>query len=102
MTDARRLDRSRFSIVPIGSAANGFALKIDGVIALSNPRALPLAAYVDARLAGASDLDAHYIAEAVAARRWPPSYEERKALQPAHERHGPTREPLIKRREPVQ
>ena len=27
-------------------------------------------------LAGASDLDAHYVAQAVAARPWPPSYEE--------------------------
>jgi hypothetical protein len=94
MTDACKLDRSPFSIVPIGSAAKGFALKLDGVIVRSNPSALPLAAYVDARLAGASDLDAHYIAEAVSARPWPPSYEERTALQPGHERHGPTREPF--------
>ena len=42
MTDARKFDRSRYSIVPIG-VATGWGLKVDGVIRLSNPCMLPLA-----------------------------------------------------------
>ncbi len=44
--------------------ADGFALKIDDVVRGSNPRALPLAAYVDAVVAGATELDATYISRA--------------------------------------
>ena len=86
--------RCRYQIVPIGSLADGFALKIDGVLKSSNPRALPLAAYADALVAGASERDADYIARAVAARPWPPSHEERAALQKSNEPAGPSPEPL--------
>lgn len=72
-------DRSRFAIVPIGSLASGFALKVDGVIRRSSPDMLSLAAYVDAVLAGADEDDAHIIAQAIATRAWP-SYEERLAV----------------------
>ena len=54
-------DRYRYKIVPIGSQADGFALKIDDALIASNPRALPLAAYVDSLVAGATELDATYI-----------------------------------------
>jgi hypothetical protein len=79
MTDPRKLDRSRFSIVPIGSAANGFALKVDGVVVASDSCMIRLAAKVDALMAGASDFDADLIAKAIARRPWP-SYEERLAV----------------------
>lgn len=72
-------DRSRFSVVPIGSAASGWGLKVDGIIKRSHPRMLPLAAYVDALLAGASEADADLVAKAIDARPWP-SYEERLAV----------------------
>jgi hypothetical protein len=94
VTDAPKPHRSLYQIVPIGSSAAGFALKIDGVIKRRHPRALPLAAYADALLAGASEQDADYIARAVAARRWPPSYEERAALREPNERRGPSRTPF--------
>lgn len=76
-------DRSRFSIVPIGSQHSGWGLKIDGVIRRSNPSLIPLAAYVDAIMAGADEADADNIAQAIEARPWP-SYQERLAVfQPA-------------------
>jgi hypothetical protein len=55
-------DRSRFTIVPIGSLHTGGALKIDGVIRRSAPNMIPLAAYVDAIMAGADEADADNIA----------------------------------------
>jgi hypothetical protein len=64
-------DRSRFTIVPIGSAHTGWALKVDDVIKRSGASMLPLAAYVDAIMAGADHADADNIAEAIAARPWP-------------------------------
>jgi hypothetical protein len=71
MTASRR---SRYQIAPIGSQHTGFALKVDGVIVRSDPRMLPLAARVDAVVAGASDADADAdadaIAKAMAARSW--------------------------------
>ena len=79
MPDARKLDRSRFSIVPIGSAANGFALKVDGVVMASDSCMIRLAAKVDALMAGASDFDADLIAKAIARRPWP-DYEEQLAV----------------------
>jgi len=57
----------------------GFALKIDGVIKRSSPDMLSLAAYVDAVLAGAEEMDADIIAQAIAPRAWP-SLEERMAI----------------------
>jgi hypothetical protein len=87
-------DRSHYQIVPIGSLAIGFALKVDGVIARSNPNASPLAAYVDAIMAGASELDADFIAKAIERRAWPPSYEERAAAVEPNDKHGPSLEPF--------
>ena len=93
MTDAPKLDRSRFSIVPIGSAANGFALKIDGVIRRSGPSLLPLAAYVDAVMAGSDESDADLIAKAIEARPWP-DYEERLAVFEVVGPWRPSRDPF--------
>jgi hypothetical protein len=87
MTDTP--NRSRYSIVPIGSMNTGWGLKVDGAIKRSNPRMLPLAAYVDAVLAGAGEADADLIAKAIEARPWP-SYEERLAV---FEVTGPWRPP---------
>ena len=87
-------DRYHYKIVPIGSRADGFALKIDDVVRASNPRALPLAAYVDALVAGATELDAAYISRAVADRPWPPTLEERSGHQHANERQAPSPTPL--------
>lgn len=64
-------DRSRYSIIPIGSLHAGFALTIGGVIHGSDPDMLRLAAWVDAVRAGASEYDADFIAKAIAARPWP-------------------------------
>jgi hypothetical protein len=58
-------DRSRFSIVPIASLHTGWALKFDGIIRRSNPSLIPLAAYVDAIMAGADEADADNIARAI-------------------------------------
>lgn len=65
-------DRSRYSIIPIGSLHMGFALTISGVIRASGPDMIRLAAWVDAVRAGASEYDAAFIAQAIAARPWPP------------------------------
>ncbi len=88
-------DRSRYQIVPIGSLASGFALKVDGVIKRTNPRMTPLAAYVDAVMAGANEEDADIIAKAVAARPWP-TYEERMAVFTVAGPWQPSREPFKK------
>jgi hypothetical protein len=72
-------DRSRYQIVPIGGLHTSFALTVDGVIRRSSPDTLSLAAYVDAKLAGADDADADLIAQAIAVRAWP-SFEERMAI----------------------
>ena len=87
-------DRLSYQIVPLGSMASGFALKVDGTIRRTGPRALPLAAYADALIAGASELDADCIARAIGNRPWPPSLQERTAVQDAEERQSPSREPL--------
>jgi hypothetical protein len=58
-------DRSRFSIVPIGSLHTGWALKVDGVLRCSSPSLISLGAYVDAIMASA---DADNIARAIEAR----------------------------------
>lgn len=89
-------DRSRYSIVPIGSAANGFALKVDGVVVASDPCMIRLAATVDALIAGASDFDADLIAKAIARRPWP-SYEERLAVFNVTGPRRPSRDPFGKR-----
>jgi hypothetical protein len=68
--------RSGWMITPIGSMHSGWALKRDGVVKRSGPDLLPLAAYVDAIMAGADEEDADLIAKAIARRPWP-SYEER-------------------------
>jgi hypothetical protein len=93
MTDARNPDRSRYGIVPIGSSAAGWGLKVDGVIKRSHPQMLPLAAYVDAFFAGASEADADLIAKAIAARPWP-SYEARMAVFEATGLWRPSRDPF--------
>jgi hypothetical protein len=72
-------DRSRLSIIPIGSLHTGWALKVDGVIRRSNSSLISLGAYVDAIMAGASEADADNIARAIEARPWP-TYEERMAV----------------------
>lgn len=87
-------DRLRYEIVPARRLAAGFALKVDGIIRRSSPRALPLAAYADALLAGASELDADFIARTISDRPWPPSLEERAALQQADKRQAPSSKPL--------
>ena len=87
-------DRSRYQIIPIGSLATGFALKVDGVIARSHPNLIPLAAYVDAIMAGASELDAEFIAKAIEQRTWPPTYEERAAVVQPNDKHSPSRKPF--------
>ena len=51
-------DRSRFSIIPIGSLHTGWALKVDGVLRRSSPSLISLGAYVDAIMAGADEADA--------------------------------------------
>ncbi len=86
--------RSRYSIVPIG-VATGWGLKVDGVIRRSNPRIQPLAAYVDALLAGASEADADLIAKAIEARPWP-DYEERLAVFEVVGPWRPSRDPFRK------
>jgi hypothetical protein len=93
MVDTRTLDRSRFSITPIGSLAAGWALKVDGVIRRSGPSLLPLAAWVDAVMAGADDADADLIAKAIEARPWP-DYEERLAVFEVVGPWRPLREPF--------
>lgn len=90
-----RPDRSRYSIVPIGSAHTGFALKVDGVIRRSNPSMVPLAAYVDAIMAGAAEADADNIANAIAARPWP-TYEERLVVFRTVGPWQPSRDPFRK------
>lgn len=90
------LDRSRFSIIPIGSLHTGWALKVDGVIRRSNESIMPLAAYVDAMMAGADEADAENIAKAIAARPWP-TYEERMAVYSPSGPWAPSRKPLRER-----
>ena len=68
--------RSGWSITPIGSLHSGWALKRYGIVKRSGPDLLPLAAYVDAAVAGASAEEADLITKAIARRPWP-SYEER-------------------------
>ena len=72
-------DRSRFSVIPIGSLHTGWALKVDGIIRRSSPSLISLGAYVDAIMAGADEADADNIARAIEARPWP-TYEERMAV----------------------
>ena len=93
MTDARKLDRSRFSIVPIGSLGNGWAPKVDGMIRRSGPSLVPLAAYVEAVMAGADEADADLIAKAIEARPWP-DYEERLAVFKVVGPWRPSRDPF--------
>jgi hypothetical protein len=58
-------DRSRFTIGPIGSLHTGWALKVDGIIPRSSSSLIPLGAYVDAIMAGASEAVADNIARAL-------------------------------------
>jgi len=87
--------RSRYMIVPIGSHATGWGLKVDGIIKRSNPQMLPLAAYVDAVLASATEADADVIAKAIARRQWP-SFEERLAAFDVTGPWRPSRDPFGK------
>jgi hypothetical protein len=48
--------------MPIGSLHTGFALRVDGAIRRSSPDMPSLAAWVDAVLAGADEIDADLIA----------------------------------------
>ena len=88
-------DRSRFSIVPIGSLHTGWALKVDGVLRRSSPSLISLGAYVDAIMAGADEADADNIARAIEARPWP--YEERMAVFSPAGPWKPSRDPFISR-----
>jgi hypothetical protein len=90
-----RSPRSGWTITPIGSSHNGWALKRDGVVKRSGPDLLPLAAYVDAILAGASEEDADLIAKVIARRTWP-SYEERLAAFEVTGPWRPSRDPFGK------
>ncbi len=89
------IDRSRYSIVPIGSLNTGWALKVDGVIRGSNASMIPLAAYVDAMMAGADEADAHNVAQAIEARPWP-TYEERMRVFSPAGPWTPSRDPFKK------
>jgi hypothetical protein len=86
-------DRSRFRIVPVGSLHTGWALYVDGTLSRSNPSMIPLAAYVDAVMAGADDADADNIARAIEARPWP-TYEERMAVFSPAGPWRPSRDPF--------
>jgi hypothetical protein len=88
-------DRSRFTIVPIGSLHAGWALKVDGIIRRSSSTMIPLAAYVDAIMRGADEADADSIARAIEARPWP-SYEERMAVFSPAGPWKPSRDPFRK------
>jgi hypothetical protein len=89
-------DRSRFSIIPIGSLHTGWALKIDGVIRRSSPSSISLGADVDAIMAGADEADANNIAKAIGARAWP-TCEERMAVCSAAGPWKPSRDPFKRR-----
>jgi hypothetical protein len=86
-------DRSRFSIIPIGSLHTGWALKVDGVLRRSSPSLISLGAYVDAIMAGADEADADNIARAIEARPWP-DYEERLAVFSPAGPWKPSRDPF--------
>jgi hypothetical protein len=86
-------DRSRFTIVPIGSLHTGWALKVDGIIRRSSPSLIPLGAYVDAILASADEANADNIARAIEARPWP-TYEERMAVFSPAGPWKPSRDPF--------
>jgi hypothetical protein len=88
-------DRSRFSIIPIGSLHTGWALKVDGIIRRSSPSLISLGAYVDAIMAGADEADADNIARAIEARPWP-TYEERMAVFSPAGPWKPSRAPFKK------
>ena len=88
-------DRSRLSIIPIGSLHTGWALKVDGVIRRSNSSLIPLGVYVDAIMAGASEADADN-ARAIEARPWP-TYEERMAIFSPAGPWKPSRDPFTPR-----
>jgi hypothetical protein len=89
------IDRSRFSITPIGSLHTGWALKVDGVLCRSSPSLISLGAYVDAIMAGADEADADNIAKAIEARPWP-TYEERMAVFSPAGPWKPSRDPFKK------
>ena len=93
MTDAHKPDRCRFTITPIGSLATGWCLKVDGAIRRSGPSLVPLAAYVDALMAGAEDAEVDLIAKAIEARPWP-DYEERLAVFDVTGPWRPSRDPF--------
>ena len=86
-------DRSRFSIVPIGSLHTGWGLQVDGIIRRSSPSLIARGAYVDAIMAGASEADADNIARAIEARPWP-TYEERMAVFSPAGPWKPSRDPF--------
>jgi hypothetical protein len=85
-----------YRIIQIGSLRDGWAIEVDGVITRSAPTAAPLAAWLDARLAGANEFDADDIAKAIAARP-PPSFEERMAVFFPSGRPEPSRDPFTPR-----
>jgi hypothetical protein len=55
---------------------------------------VPLAAYADAGVAGATDRDADFIAKAIERRPWPPSPQERAAVVQPNDKHAPSRDPF--------
>jgi hypothetical protein len=91
-----RLGMAAYRIIQIGSLRDGWAIEVDGIITRSAPTAAPLAAWLDARLAGANEFDADGIAKAIAARP-PPSYEERMAVFFPSGRPEPSRDPFTPR-----
>jgi hypothetical protein len=80
-------------VIPIGSLHTGWALKVDGVLRRSSPSLISLGAYVDAIMAGASEVDADNIARAIEVRPWP-TYEERMAVFSPAGPWKPSRDPF--------
>lgn len=70
--------RSSYSIVPLGSSHQGWAIVRDGALWGSHPSAQYLGAKLDALIRGANEADADLIATAIMARP-EPSYDERMA-----------------------
>jgi len=89
------IDRSRYTIVPIGSQHTGWALQVDGIVRRSSSSMIRPAAYVDALMAGADHADTDNIASAIEARPWL-SYEERMAVLSPSGPWKPSRDPFPK------
>jgi hypothetical protein len=84
-----------YRIVQIGSLRDGWAIEVDGIITRSALTTTPLAAWLDARLAGANEFDASDIAKVIE-QQPQPSYEERMAVFSPTGRPEPSREPFTR------